>query len=186
MRKGYRSMDQKAAPRARKRSSPKKASRPAMRNAWRLNNIGRRMNEAVRIFEGRIIELLRREGHDELTVAHINLTRNLDERGTRLVDLARRAAMTKQSMSELVDQVERTGLIEKRPDPTDGRAKLVCFTRKGAVWLEAFHRSLNIAESEIRQTLGDAMVSLMIEQLAKYVEAHEAEADKGRRDRLTK
>ncbi|SDR63743.1 DNA-binding transcriptional regulator, MarR family [Rhizobiales bacterium GAS113] len=142
----------------------------AMKNVWRLNNIGRRMNEALRIFEGRIIELLRQEGHDELTVAHINLTRNLDEDGTRLVELARRATMTKQSMSELVDQVERIGLIAKRPDPSDGRAKLVCFTPRGFAWLEAFHRSLNIAESEMRETLGDTMVTLMIEQLAKYVE----------------
>src|SRR5690349_12447301 len=109
----------------RKRSSPKRGGDAVIRNAWRLNNIGRRMHEALEMFEGRIIALLRQDGHDELTVAHINLTRNLDEGGTRLVELARRAAMTKQSMSELVDQVERTGLIEKRPDPSDGRAKLV-------------------------------------------------------------
>ena len=115
-------MDQKTGSGARRRSTPRHGNEPVLKNAWRLNNIGRRMNEAVRIFEGRIVELLRQEGHDELTVAHVNLTRNLDEGGTRLVDLARRAAMTKQSMSELVNQVERTGLIEKRPDPSDGRA----------------------------------------------------------------
>lgn len=140
------------------------------RNAWRRNNIGRRMNEALRLFEARIVETLRADGHDALTVAHINLTRNLDEEGTRLTELARRAAMTKQSMSELVDQVERTGLIEKRPDPTDGRAKLVCFTAAGLVWLEAFHRSLELAEAEMRAALGPAMVDLMAEALARYVE----------------
>jgi DNA-binding MarR family transcriptional regulator len=159
-----------------------------MKNAWRLNNIGRRMSEALQIFEGRIIELLREEGHDELTVAHVNLTRNLDEDGTRLVELARRATMTKQSMSELVDQVERKGLIKKRPDPSDGRAKLVCFTPRGLAWLEAFHRSLNIAESEMRQALGDTMVTLMIEQLGTYVDAHEAgaaRANEARRPVLT-
>ncbi len=129
------------------------------------------MNEAVRLFEARIIESLRSNGHGELSVTHINLTRNLDEGGTRLTELARRASMTKQSMSELVEQVERTGLIEKRRDPTDGRAKLVCFTDKGFVWLEAFHRSLEVAESEMRAELGSAMVDLMVEVLAKYVEA---------------
>ena len=157
-----------------------------MKNAWRLNNIGRRMNEAVQIFEGRIIDLLREEGHDELTVAHVNLTRNLDEDGTRLVELARRAGMTKQSMSELVDQVERAGMIEKRPDPSDGRAKLVCFTPRGLVWLEAFHRSLNIAECEMRQALGDTMVTLLIEQLAKYVEADQARTNGTSSIRLTR
>ncbi|MBX5164554.1 MULTISPECIES: MarR family transcriptional regulator [Rhizobium] len=128
------------------------------------------MNEAVRIFENRIIENLKAKGHSELTAAHINLTRNLDEDGTRLTELARRASLTKQSMSELVDQVERTGLIEKRQDPADGRAKLVCFTDSGFVWLEAFHQSLEVAEGEMRDQLGPAMVDLMVEALGKYVE----------------
>ncbi|NKK29638.1 MarR family winged helix-turn-helix transcriptional regulator [Rhizobium leguminosarum] len=128
------------------------------------------MNEAVRIFENRIIENLKAKGHCELTAAHINLTRNLDEDGTRLTELARRASLTKQSMSELVDQVERTGLIEKRQDPDDGRAKLVCFTDSGFVWLEAFHQSLEVAENEMRDQLGPAMVDLMVEALGKYVE----------------
>ncbi|WP_087001708.1 MarR family winged helix-turn-helix transcriptional regulator [Rhizobium sullae] len=128
------------------------------------------MNEAVRLFEGRIIDNLRSNGHSELTAAHINLTRNLDEDGTRLTELARRASLTKQSMSELVDQVEQTGLIEKRRDPSDGRAKLVCFTEKGLEWLEAFQESLEVAEKEMRDELGSAMVDLMIEVLGKYVE----------------
>lgn len=144
-----------------------------LRNAWRRNNIGRRMNEAVKIFESRIIDNLKLNGHSELTAAHINLTRNLDEDGTRLTELARRASLTKQSMSELVDQVEQTGLIEKRPDPSDGRAKLVCFTKTGMEWLEAFHQSLEVAEKEMRDQLGPALVDLMIEALGKYVESQD-------------
>ena len=149
-----------------------------LENAWRRNNIGRRMNEAVRLFETRIVDNLRSTGHDELTVAHINLTRNLDEGGTRLTELARRASMTKQSMSELVDQVEQKGLIEKRRDPTDGRAKLVCFTEAGLAWLDAFHHSLEVAEQEMREELGSAMVDLMVEVLAKYVESRESRPDR--------
>jgi DNA-binding MarR family transcriptional regulator len=140
-----------------------------LENAWRRNNIGRRMNEAVRIFETRIVERLREAGNTELSVAHINLTRNLDEGGTRLTELARRASLTKQSMSELVDQVEQTGLIEKRSDPTDGRAKLVCFTAKGFVWLEAFHQALEATENEMREQIGSTVVDQMVEVLGKYV-----------------
>ncbi|MBP0441457.1 MarR family winged helix-turn-helix transcriptional regulator [Tianweitania sediminis] len=136
------------------------------------------MNEAVRLFEARIVENLSANGHEELSLAHINLTRNLDEDGTRLTELARRASMTKQSMSELVEQVELTGLIEKRRDPTDGRAKLVCFTETGFVWLEAFHHSLEAAESEMRAELGSPMVDLMVEVLAQYVEARRDTADR--------
>jgi DNA-binding MarR family transcriptional regulator len=148
---------------------------PELARAWRRSNIGRRLNEAVRIFEARIIERLHEAGHTELSVTHINLTRNLDETGTRLTELARRASMTKQSMSELVDQVERTGLIERRPDPTDGRAKLVCFTDEGLAWLEAFRTALTVADREMRDQIGSEMVDLMVELLNTYVGGDDAE-----------
>jgi DNA-binding MarR family transcriptional regulator len=154
---------------------------PGFDNAWRRSNIGRRLNEAVRIFEARIVERLHEVGRSELSVAHINLTRNLDERGTRLTELARRASMTKQSMGELVDQVERTGLIARRPDPTDGRAKLICFTDEGLVWLEAFHHALTVADAEMRERVGSEMVDLMVELLGTYVEASEPGVRKKRR-----
>ena len=39
--------------------------------------------------------------------------------------------MTHQSMGELVARLERGGWVERRPDPTDGRARLVCLTASG-------------------------------------------------------
>ena len=45
--------------------------------------------------------------------------------------LAERAAMTKQSMAELVAHLERHGYVERVPDPSDRRAKLVRATERG-------------------------------------------------------
>jgi DNA-binding MarR family transcriptional regulator len=39
--------------------------------------------------------------------------------------------MTHQSMSELVTTLEHQGYVERRPDPSDGRARLVCLTDEG-------------------------------------------------------
>jgi DNA-binding MarR family transcriptional regulator len=58
------------------------------------------------------------EPNDEVTLSQIHATRHLDVAGTRLTDMALRAAMTKQSMSELVCQLERRGMVTRRPDPT--------------------------------------------------------------------
>jgi len=45
--------------------------------------------------------------------------------------LAERAQITKQSMAELVAHLERLGYVERVPDPSDKRAKLVRATRRG-------------------------------------------------------
>jgi DNA-binding MarR family transcriptional regulator len=39
--------------------------------------------------------------------------------------------MTLPAMSELVDDLQRIGIVERRPDPSDGRAKLICLTEAG-------------------------------------------------------
>lgn len=55
----------------------------------------------------------------------------LDDGGTRVSVLAERAQMTKQSMAELVLHLERLDYVERVPDPSDGRAKLVRATERG-------------------------------------------------------
>lgn len=51
--------------------------------------------------------------------------------GMRLTELAAGAGMTKQSMGELVDQMEASGYVERVQDPTDRRARLVRLTPRG-------------------------------------------------------
>jgi DNA-binding MarR family transcriptional regulator len=51
--------------------------------------------------------------------------------GMRLTELAAIAGMTKQSMGELVDQMERVGYVERVADPGDGRARRVRLTAEG-------------------------------------------------------
>jgi DNA-binding MarR family transcriptional regulator len=51
--------------------------------------------------------------------------------GMRLTELAARAGLTKQSVGEIVDDLTHLGYIERFPDPTDKRAKLIRLTPKG-------------------------------------------------------
>jgi DNA-binding MarR family transcriptional regulator len=81
-------------------------------------------------------------GFPHLRASHGRLFENLDPQGTRLSELAARAQVTHQSMSELYASLETTGYVERRPDPADGRAKLVCLTPLG-------RRMLRFAVGEI-------------------------------------
>jgi DNA-binding MarR family transcriptional regulator len=78
-----------------------------------------------------LVARLEAAGYPRLSPATHPVFENIDRNGTRLSELAARAAMTHQSMSELVAIVEEHGFVERRPDPTDGRARLVCLTPEG-------------------------------------------------------
>ena len=54
-----------------------------------------------------------------------------EQDGLRMSELARRARLSKQTMTTLVRRLEREQLVERRPDPIDGRAALVVLTARG-------------------------------------------------------
>jgi DNA-binding MarR family transcriptional regulator len=78
-----------------------------------------------------LVRRLQADGYHGVQPAYHAVFENIDPHGTRLSDLAARAGMTHQSMSELVASLERRGWVERRPDPSDRRARLVCLTPEG-------------------------------------------------------
>jgi DNA-binding MarR family transcriptional regulator len=58
---------------------------------------------------------------------------NIEPDGSRLTDLAERARMTKQSVGEVTSDLEQRGYLERVPDPSDGRAKIIRLTERGRV-----------------------------------------------------
>jgi DNA-binding MarR family transcriptional regulator len=53
-----------------------------------------------------------------------------EEDGLRMGVLARRARLSKQTMTTMIRVLERDGLVERRSDPTDGRAALIFLTEE--------------------------------------------------------
>ena len=136
--------------------------------AWRHVNIGRLLNNAIRRFEARVLDLMSESGHAETRISHVNLTRNLDVEGTRLTELARRASMSKQAMGELVDQCAALGLVIRAVDPSDRRARIVTFTAAGLEWLDAFRAAVDVAEAEMRAELGAKVMDVIMKGLMNY------------------
>ncbi|HKY24297.1 MAG TPA: MarR family transcriptional regulator [Gaiella sp.] len=54
-----------------------------------------------------------------------------EEDGLRMGELALRARLSKQTMTELVRRLERDGLVERRGDPRDARASQIFLTQHG-------------------------------------------------------
>jgi DNA-binding MarR family transcriptional regulator len=51
-----------------------------------------------------------------------------EEDGLRMGELARRAGLSKQTMTTMVQRLERDGLVERRDDPLDARAARIFLT----------------------------------------------------------
>ena len=98
-----------------------------------------------------LVDRLAAAGYPDLPAATHPVFENLDRDGTRLTDLAARADMTHQSMGELIDTLERRGYVERRPDPGDGRARLVCLTAKGREMVRVALREIGAIEAQWTQ-----------------------------------
>ncbi len=75
--------------------------------------------------------------------------------GIRLTALAEPALLTKQSMGYLVDDLEAHGYVERVPDPTDRRAKVVRLTARGREVEETVRAVIHQLEAEWAARLGE-------------------------------
>jgi len=71
-------------------------------------------------------------GFADIRPTHGCAFRFIGPEGMRLTELASLADITKQSAGEIVTELERSGYVERIPDPGDKRAKLIRLTIRGA------------------------------------------------------
>ncbi len=115
-------------------------------------------------------DALRRRGHEglaaagfgDLRPAHDVVFALLRPEGDRIVDLAKRAQMTKQAMGYLVAYLEEHGYVERVPDPADGRAQLVRRTERGWEVQRTARRLVHEAQQEWAEQLGPERMSQLV------------------------
>lgn len=120
----------------------------------RDDNLGRLFLQAQRVLTRRGIAKLRARGHDRLTPAHTALLHHLDTQGLSVTILAERSGMTKQSMRQLVLDLENKGYVVRVPDPCDRRATIVTFTAEGRRLLKDAGQIRTEMEAEYAAVLG--------------------------------
>jgi len=124
---------------------------------------------AYRAMDERVIRAMRKAGFD-VTVAQARIAQRIAEGGSRLTDLAEQAQVTKQTASLLVAALEREGLVERIPDPADGRARLIRFTQKGRAASEQAREVVMGVEQEWNDYLGAELAACLREALTRLRE----------------
>jgi DNA-binding MarR family transcriptional regulator len=100
-----------------------------------------------------VSEGVARAGHP-VKASHSAVFGQMTGDGSRLSDLARGANMTPQAMGELVDELEGLGYVQRRPDPSDRRAKLITLTESGRQCVAAGTDTIGDIERRITDALG--------------------------------
>ena len=70
-------------------------------------------------------------GYGDVREPHLQIFGNIRMGGIRLTELAERAQLSLAATSELVNDLADMGYLTRRPDPDDGRAKLIDLTTRG-------------------------------------------------------
>lgn len=73
----------------------------------------------------------------------------LTREGIRPIELARRLDISKQAVAQALALLEEEGFITNKPDPTDGRGRLVCLTDAGEAAHHLGLRVLGELEAEL-------------------------------------
>jgi DNA-binding MarR family transcriptional regulator len=74
---------------------------------------------------------LRDAGFGDIRPNHANVFPFVPPEGITVTELARLARVRKQTMAEAVEQLELMGYVERRPNPSDRRSRLVFLTKRG-------------------------------------------------------
>jgi DNA-binding MarR family transcriptional regulator len=117
-------------------------------------HIGQLLTQLTRLFQTELFDHLVAAGLEDARVPHTHVTAYIKADGSRLTELAAQARMTLPAMSELVDDLQRLGIVERRPDPSDGRAKLICLTDTGWQAMGTARRVIAEIEAHYAQLVG--------------------------------
>ncbi len=153
-----------------------------LEDRWRATHLGRLLGHAMRRFDARVLALMVHDeevplalsnlaARNQVSAAHIHVTRHLALAGSRLTELAEAAGMSKQAMGDLVDQCQAWGLVRREADPRDARARRIHFTADGRAWLAAFRRAVARAEAEFRAEVGPDVATVVALGLEAYGQA---------------
>ncbi|MEX5295891.1 MarR family transcriptional regulator [Kocuria sp. CPCC 205268] len=130
-------------------------------------NTGLLLYYPYRDMEIRVLEALHAAGFADLSYAQARIFQRIGPEGTRTVQLAEQARVTKQTASLLVQAMEEEGYVERRPDPSDARARLVTVAERGRAAQAVAADVVAEVEEQWRRRLGSRRYAALRRALAE-------------------
>jgi len=149
------------------------ASRPLLEPRYFLLEPMRAIEQHV---HDEMLRALAGAGYQHIRVPHVAFLAHMSADGRRLSEFAELMQITKAAVTQLVDHLERHGLVERVPDPSDGRATLVRATPAADLGFAVARDRLAQIENRWEQSLGQAQLRTLAAQLYRLAGDDPSEA----------
>jgi DNA-binding MarR family transcriptional regulator len=133
-------------------------------------NLGFLLAKASQRWNELLYEQFVARGYGEVRPAYGSILIPLfEEDGLRMGELARRARLSKQTMTTMVRLLERDGLVTREPDPGDGRAALIRLTKRARAFRPVADEVLGNLEARVAERLTKRQATALKGALRKGV-----------------
>ena len=134
---------------------------------FRPDHVGWRLWDAAAVWKEKFAAEMVAMGHDWYREARSSVVPYVSPKGTRQADIVERMGLSKQAVQQLIVDLERSGILRREPDPSDGRGKIVRFTEKGLAAQADSLKAKRKVEAEVRSELGAEEFDRLMASLAK-------------------
>lgn len=115
---------------------------------------GKILNHLRKQFDVWAIDRLANKGYKGFKMTYMPVIMNIDLNGTSNNDLALRAKVTKQAMSKVIKELQNSGYISSKTDPSDKRSTIFKLTTKGQSLITCARESVGELMDEYRELIG--------------------------------
>ena len=134
-------------------------------------NLGFLLAKASQRWNEQLHRRFREAGYPEVRPAYGSILLPLfEEDGLRMGELARRARLSKQTVTTLVRLMVREGLVTREPDPADGRAFVVHLTDRARDFQAVATRVLDELEARVAEQLTQVEMRRLAGALRKVMD----------------
>jgi DNA-binding MarR family transcriptional regulator len=147
-------------------ASPKGHTRPDPHAGLNFVAFADSLRDTFQLIVGYVHRRLVEEGFDDVRPAHLAVFQHVRPEGSRIGELAQRCGVTNQSIGELVDHLEKRHYVQRRQDPSNRRATLVCLTERGWSEMQTCSDILVELERELSRAFGHGRLQAIRHQVA--------------------
>jgi DNA-binding MarR family transcriptional regulator len=123
--------------------------------------IGGLLRTVWQLHRDQMYERLVTAGYPDVTRSQFALLRFPGVDGMRPGEAAELAGLSKQTVNDLLSELERNGYLERRPHPADGRGRIVRLTQRGRRLQHTTHQISRQLEADWASHIGqDRFASL--------------------------